>query len=441
MPVNPGKGGGGGGGGGASRFYLSTAPAPAAGIYTDFNILMAAFALVPSSEVREIFVLDSLTLDEKTVPGGWDFTNATWMSSGLPGSVVVTTPPGFSCTVPPRLFKDIAVIHNGTDPFWTMSAPGTEWIRFDNGQIESASGARLFNLQAPNSLVSLWLDNDSQILKGSGPVGTRIFVGISVTVLCRTTIGSFSTDILETDASLPISARWTQQNFSRDAAVNVTYAGQVGFAAGSLTVNNLAAEWRLGPVVALAAGVGAVNVDISWGEIVPITVGAGAGLTGMTGGVDGRRVTLLNTSNEPLVLFNDIASIPANRIYTQGRIPFQSLPAYGSVTLIYDGALSRWVIQGRDQGTERHSISTTLDATSVTQHSTFYLAAGVTLPNLTSGSAGTEIRVVSTDLVNPISIVLPDNGIPSAGWTIAISPGGGGTFMWGGAIWQCIGNT
>lgn len=443
MPVNPARGGGGGGGSGANRFYLSTAPPPAAGIYTDINKLMAALSLLPSSEVREIFVLDSLTLDEKTDATGWDFRNVSWLSTGLPGSVVVTTPPGFFCDVPPLLFKDIAFVHGGNQPFWATTDVVVEWVRLENASIESSSGQPIIHVDSGGSYVLLSLDDGSSILKGSGPAGTRIYVGDGDTVQCTCSTGFVSEDILETAAPLLLEpgGMWRQTNYTRDAAANVTYDGQVGLAPGTLTVDNLAAQWRFGPAVVLAAATVANDVDVAWGELVPLNVGAGASLTGITGGVDGRQLVLQNTSSVPLVLLNDVGSIAANRIYTEGRVPFQSVPPYGSVELVYSGTVSRWLVQGRDQGTERHTSATTLTATTITQHSLFLLAAGATIPNLTADSAGTTIRIVSTDLVNPMDITLLDNGVPGAGWVIALSPGGGGTFIWSGAIWQCIGNT
>ncbi len=76
----------------------------------------------------------------------------------------------------------------------------------------------------------------------------------------------------------------------------------------------------------------------------PSTAGAGFTITGFTGGVDGRTITLINTTVSPMILENGFplsSSAAANQIITSDGLNLD-IPTNGAVTLIYDGTASRW---------------------------------------------------------------------------------------------------
>ena len=66
--------------------------------------------------------------------------------------------------------------------------------------------------------------------------------------------------------------------------------------------------------------------------------------TGITGGIDGRHVILLNyTSNNFGVRNNDTGSDPENRILTLGSSS-EDTSGTGAIELVYDGSLQRWIV-------------------------------------------------------------------------------------------------
>jgi hypothetical protein len=196
--------------------------------------------------------------------------------------------------------------------------------------------------------------------------------------------------------------------------------------------------WRFGTTVALA-GV-ASNVDFAPAgpaSIVPITVALNTALTGIAGGVNGRMLLLINTSASPLVIRDsDPASIAANQIRTPGQTGSISLAAYSSILLVYSGVgfASKWVIVDNKPGSLTILPSTTLDATTVYQYSSFALAANTAIPALAPGFDGRIIFIANT--VGVAITVTPPSGIAFAR---SLSPGGGSTWMWYGAAWLCVG--
>lgn len=70
----------------------------------------------------------------------------------------------------------------------------------------------------------------------------------------------------------------------------------------------------------------------------------GATISGLTGGVDGRTITFINTSTSPLGIVSDgtgNVSVAANRILTSDGNTLY-IKANGAATLLYDGTASRW---------------------------------------------------------------------------------------------------
>lgn len=90
--------------------------------------------------------------------------------------------------------------------------------------------------------------------------------------------------------------------------------------------------------------VNGANNDVAVGSFVSTIQGpTGAfNITGIAGGVDGKMIHLLNNVAQNMTITNDSSSsLAANRIYTYGTV---ATTGVGTVTLVYSGPLSRWVV-------------------------------------------------------------------------------------------------
>lgn len=86
------------------------------------------------------------------------------------------------------------------------------------------------------------------------------------------------------------------------------------------------------------------NVAISDSSFLLISGPTGAfTLTGMTGGYDGRIVTLINTTGQNMTITNDATSTAANRFLTSTGLSLVTVGT-GSFVAIYDATASRWRI-------------------------------------------------------------------------------------------------
>ena len=68
-------------------------------------------------------------------------------------------------------------------------------------------------------------------------------------------------------------------------------------------------------------------------------------ITGITGGTDGRHILLLNVMPEHMSIMDEhTGSVATNRIRTFGTGSFEKTANEGTVELVYDGVLQRWII-------------------------------------------------------------------------------------------------
>jgi len=73
---------------------------------------------------------------------------------------------------------------------------------------------------------------------------------------------------------------------------------------------------------------------------------AGYDVTGIAGGTDGRHIVLFNVSTSNLRIYDeDPRSLAQNRIITLNS-GFVNTSGQGTAELVYDGALSRWILIG-----------------------------------------------------------------------------------------------
>jgi hypothetical protein len=76
-------------------------------------------------------------------------------------------------------------------------------------------------------------------------------------------------------------------------------------------------------------------------RIFRLSTDASRNLTGLQGGVNGRRITISNVGAQNLVFVHDATSTAANRFLCPGSVNF-TLNANDSIDLWYDGTSSRW---------------------------------------------------------------------------------------------------
>lgn len=89
-----------------------------------------------------------------------------------------------------------------------------------------------------------------------------------------------------------------------------------------------------------------VNSNLNVGNYSFIKISgptAAFSITGITGGVDGRIVTLYNSTGQNMTITNDATSTAANRVLTLTGASIAT-SGTGTVTLQYDSASSRWIV-------------------------------------------------------------------------------------------------
>lgn len=143
-------------------------------------------------------------------------------------------------------------------------------------------------------------------------------------------------------------------------AGNLTVGGAVSAAAGVFT-GTLGVGGNVGVSAALSLGgdlavngkfflttplsVSAGN-DVVTGNANTVIVQAGASLTGLTSGADGRRLTLVNrTGSQLFILDNDSGSVASNRINT-GVAAAVTIDSSVAFDMQYSQALGRWNVVG-----------------------------------------------------------------------------------------------
>jgi hypothetical protein len=127
--------------------------------------------------------------------------------------------------------------------------------------------------------------------------------------------------------------------------LRISNGGNVGIGTiapdAALVVNGAVAVRRSN--VAFANGAN-TNMNVGDFGFIKITGPTGAfSVTGLTGGVDGRIVTLYNSTAQNMTITNDATSTAANRILTLTGANIVTVGT-GSVTLQYDSHGSRWIV-------------------------------------------------------------------------------------------------
>ena len=97
-------------------------------------------------------------------------------------------------------------------------------------------------------------------------------------------------------------------------------------------------------------------------SVIRMAASAAFDLTGLTGGADGRIITLMNIGTFTITLKNSVTSAAANQFLLTADVP---VAANESVTLMYDTTASRWKQIAKGTGTAGGSVSFPLIASPV----------------------------------------------------------------------------
>ncbi|MBK8659328.1 MAG: tail fiber domain-containing protein [Bacteroidetes bacterium] len=103
---------------------------------------------------------------------------------------------------------------------------------------------------------------------------------------------------------------------------------------------------REGAAVSLANGANGTIAPGSTSHLRITGPTAAFSIAGITGGVNGKVITLINTTTQDLSLLHSVAATPANGFFTPGGLSYVLSGQYSSVTLIYNSTLARWVVTG-----------------------------------------------------------------------------------------------
>ena len=116
----------------------------------------------------------------------------------------------------------------------------------------------------------------------------------------------------------------------------------VGISFPSTTLENAGSTAFSGDITPTALAANTDNwapTGLATASVIRVSASGAFQLTGITGGVDGRVLTLLNVGANTITLMNDVTSTAANRFLLGANL---SVAANQSVTLLYDATASRW---------------------------------------------------------------------------------------------------
>lgn len=102
---------------------------------------------------------------------------------------------------------------------------------------------------------------------------------------------------------------------------------------------------REGTALALANGANGTIAPGTYSHVRLTGPTAAFSIAGLTGGVNGKIITLINTTAFDLTLLHNSAATVANGFYNPSGTSLVLSGQYNTVTLIYNSTLSRWVVQ------------------------------------------------------------------------------------------------
>jgi hypothetical protein len=140
-------------------------------------------------------------------------------------------------------------------------------------------------------------------------------------------------------------------SFVSNAAMSIVPGNRVGVGnVAPNTVLDLTGDFAMREGTALALIDGA-NGTIAPGATSHVRITgptAAFSIAGITGGVNGKVITLINTTTSNLTLLNNSAATVVNGFFMPGNTPLVLDGQYSAVTLIYNATLARWVVHSNN---------------------------------------------------------------------------------------------
>ena len=216
--------------------------------------------------------------------------------------------------------------------------------------------------------------------------------------------------------------------------------------------SNTALALNIGGAYATKKGadysVGGIINDANFGNtsLVRMTGTSTQTLTGISGGSDGERLTVVNATVTPLIIANSSASSTAsNRILT-GTAANLTVVADASVQLVYDSGASKWrVVGGSGSGSGSSNSSVSVADLAADGNIGASAAATVDIANNINLTQTTALRTLS---LHPLTAGAAGAGklvtvinTGSAVFTMygsQIAVGGSGVFVWNGTGWSAV---
>lgn len=100
------------------------------------------------------------------------------------------------------------------------------------------------------------------------------------------------------------------------------------------------------------------NVNLGTGALFRLNGASAQTITGLAGGADGRRITIVNAAAQAATISNNSGSSTAANRITTGTGTDLSLPSGGSIELIYDSSASLWRVVGGAAGSGGSGVTT-----------------------------------------------------------------------------------
>jgi len=202
------------------------------------------------------------------------------------------------------------------------------------------------------------------VTNGAGSIGLATIYGSgsntaaqgNVTFTCPSGTGNLS----GTGNAITIGSGGTCNSLT--VVNNPTFSGLVTGQAGLVVTNGGSLSTQKGTDYA-ATGVTS-DVNLGAASLYRLTGISAQTITGFSGGVDGRILTLINAGSATAILSNLTTSAASNQIST-GSGADVNLPIGSTISLIYDSAASLWRVNGTPAGSGLSGVTNDTNVTGV----------------------------------------------------------------------------
>jgi hypothetical protein len=237
--------------------------------------------------------------------------------------------------------SSVTLIYDSNDGVWRVISGVALAGGGANQQLSNLSGTVAVN-------ASLTPGTDNTLDLGSGANSWRTLYADTSVLTPSVDVASATTLNVGTTTATAVSISRTGVTTTVNGALTVTEAGTFN---GGLTVASNFTVTNGGNVAFQRSTTDYSSTgtqdDINFGTgvLFRITSATALTITSVSGGVDGRIITLANASSNAVTLQNDSGGTAANRIIT-GTGSNLSVPAGSTVQLAYDSSSSRWRVIG-----------------------------------------------------------------------------------------------